>query len=348
MNLEQWVEALLAKKEQIAIKALELIHQQQPHLQNSFKNPDNSKSIRDLKYHLDYLAEAVTNSSSELFLDYIDWVRTILNNIGLSDVDIKENLKNLQKAIITILGEESAAIFQEYFEAACQRLEEVVSKPTTFLEKDDSLGLLAKTYLDFLLRGDRRGASKLILKAVEEGQQIKDIYLEVFEPVQKEIGRLWQINQINVAQEHFASAVTQFIMAQLYPQIFSGERINRTMIAASIGNELHEIGIRMVADFFEMEGWNTYYLGANVPQNSFLQEIKNKKPNIVAISVTISFNLQNISALIQKIRKIDPNVKIMVGGYPFLVDTKLWEKVGADASAQNAQEALKLAEKLVV
>jgi methanogenic corrinoid protein MtbC1 len=120
------------------------------------------------------------------------------------------------------------------------------------------------------------------------------------------------------------------------------------MIAASIGNELHEIGIRMVADFFEMEGWNTYYLGANVPQNSFLQEIKNKKPNIVAISVTISFNLQNISALIQKIRKIDPNVKIMVGGYPFLVDTKLWEKVGADASAQNAQEALKLAEKLVV
>lgn len=35
----------------------------------------------------------------------------------------------------------------------------------------------------------------------------------------------------------------------------------------------HEIGMRMVADFFEMEGWDTYYLGANTPTRSILQTI---------------------------------------------------------------------------
>ena len=45
------------------------------------------------------------------------------------------------------------------------------------------------------------------------------------------------------------------------------------MVATCIGGELHEIGIRMVADFFEMEGWDTYYLGANTPADAVVAEL---------------------------------------------------------------------------
>ena len=38
-----------------------------------------------------------------------------------------------------------------------------------------------------------------------------------FEPVQHEIGRLWQINHISVAHEHYCTSVTQMIMSELYP-----------------------------------------------------------------------------------------------------------------------------------
>ena len=51
----------------------------------------------------------------------------------------------------------------------------------------------------------------------------------------REVGRLWQMNQISVAQEHYCTAATQLIMSQLYPYIFSGERRNRTLIAAYAG-----------------------------------------------------------------------------------------------------------------
>ncbi|MDZ7776615.1 MAG: hypothetical protein U5L09_13885 [Bacteroidales bacterium] len=54
-------------------------------------------------------------------------------------------------------------------------------------------------------------------------------------------------------------------MSQLYPYIFNSQRVGKSMVAATVGGELHEMGIRMVADFFEMEGWDTWYLGANAP-----------------------------------------------------------------------------------
>ncbi|WP_425342659.1 B12-binding domain-containing protein [Methanolobus bombayensis] len=46
------------------------------------------------------------------------------------------------------------------------------------------------------------------------------------------MGRLWQINYISVAQEHFCTAVTQKIMAKLYPYIISDTISDRNVVAA--------------------------------------------------------------------------------------------------------------------
>ena len=118
---------------------------------------------------------------------------------------------------------------------------------------------LAVSYLNTLLAGDSHLANQLILDAVRHGFGVKDIYLHVFQPCQQEIGRLWQMNRISVAQEHFCTVVTQTIMSQLYPYIFATEKNGRRLVATSVSGELHEIGMRMVADFLEMEGWTTYY-----------------------------------------------------------------------------------------
>ena len=47
----------------------------------------------------------------------------------------------------------------------------------------------------------RHKATRQILQAMQDGLSIESIYLEVFQPVQYEVGRLWQMNQLTVAQE---------------------------------------------------------------------------------------------------------------------------------------------------
>ena len=91
---------------------------------------------------------------------------------------------------------------------------------------------LAKKYLESLLRGDRETAARLILDAVEKGESIRNIYLHVFQRTQYEIGRLWYLNRISVAEEHFATAATQLIMSQLYPYVFSTKKTGSKLVAA--------------------------------------------------------------------------------------------------------------------
>jgi methanogenic corrinoid protein MtbC1 len=105
------------------------------------------------------------------------------------------------------------------------------------------------------------------------------------------------------------------------------------------------MGIRMVADFFEMDGWNSHYLGANTPSRNIIGAAAEEKADLLLLSVTMISHLDHLRDVISKIRKNDKtkNIRIIVGGYPFKVDGSLWRKVGADASARNAQEAVSIA-----
>ena len=208
---------------------------------------------------------------------------------------------------------------------------------------------LSHKYLESLLQGNRHKASEMILAAVDEGVEIKDIYLKIFQPSLYEVGRLWQDNIISVAVEHFCTASTQHIISQLYPHIFNNSKKGSRMIATCVGPELHEVGIRIVADFFEMDGWDTYYIGANSPINSIIETIEKHKAHLIAISATMTLHIKAVQDLIRAIRNTQPgkNLAILVGGRPFNVSTELWKQVKADAFGANAQDAIEQANKII-
>jgi methanogenic corrinoid protein MtbC1 len=207
---------------------------------------------------------------------------------------------------------------------------------------------LARRYLELLLATSRREAVALILDAVEGGVSIRDVYLHVFQPVQRQIGHLWQLNRISVATEHFCTAVTQLVMSQLYPRLFAGARRELAMVATCVGDELHEIGVRMVADFFEMDGWDTYYLGANTPPGAVVEEVVAVGARLLAVSATMSFHLHRVSRLVELVRAgSGDDVKILVGGLPFNHTPGLWRRVGADGTAEDAEKAVAVASELV-
>ena len=188
----------------------------------------------------------------------------------------------------------------------------------------------------------------MVKDASASGIGLKDVYLHVFQPCQQELGRLWHTGRISVAQEHFCTAATQLIMSRLYPLVFDSDKKGLRCVAACVSGELHELGIRMVSDFLEMEGWDTYYLGANSPVSGILSAIEEKRAGLLAISSTMAYHLEMVRGLIESLRS-DPRgagVKIMVGGYPFNRVKDLWRMVGADGYAGSAEEAVAVVERL--
>lgn len=138
-------------------------------------------------------------------------------------------------------------------------------------------------------------------------------------------------------------------MSQLYPFLLTGVKTGRTLVATCVAGDLHEIGVRMVADFFEMEGWDTFYAGANTPHISVIEAIIERNADVLAISATITYHVREVQALITAVRNHPEcaRVKILVGGHPFILAPDLWRQVGADGTASDAQAALALAAQLL-
>jgi methanogenic corrinoid protein MtbC1 len=246
-------------------------------------------------------------------------------------IPLEDLVTNLE-VMLDVLGKELPASMQipamDYVKSAIGSLT-LVNETPSFLDPGQPLAELAHQYLSALLRYDRHSASTLILGAVENNVGIREIYCRVFEPCQYEIGRLWQSNVVSVAQEHYCTASTQLIMSQLYPYIFrSDRRFRGTIVAACVSGELHEIGARMLCDLLEMEGWNTIYLGANVPTAGIVDVLRDNRSDILAVSASMTFHIRAVREVIAAVRLASPEVRILVGGYAFRIAPNLWRDVG--------------------
>ena len=208
---------------------------------------------------------------------------------------------------------------------------------------------IVRSYLTNLLAARREEAYSSVLSAMKGGLPLQDIYLNVIQPAMYEIGRLWQTNKIDIAIEHYCTAATQVLMGQLFPLAIQSERKGLKMVGCCLGSELHELGLRMVSDFFELEGWDTYFMGAITPSNSLKATLINYRPNVLCLSATMNYGVPIIRDLIHDLRQDEAlkDMRILVGGIAFLVNPSLSVTVGADGTASDAQKAVSAASSLI-
>lgn len=340
---------LESNRKQLAEKITDLHFSNHPELEKRYGEKGRLHCYEDALYHINYLIESLRVESPDMFEHYLEWSYQMLIARDIPKEDLLHNLEYFLAAIDHILPNSDLSISKEYINRGQYYLKNLRPKKKHHLTPENPLYQEAKEYLNLLLNNKRRQAGELIDELVKQNVSVSDIYEHIFQATQYEIGVLWQRNEISVAHEHYCTAATQLIMSRLYPLIFSNQKKGHRMVACSVSNELHEIGIRMIADFFEMDGWDTYYMGSNMPDNHLIQAIQENRANLLAISVTLPIHLKKVTQLIKTIRNMPDmeGLTIMAGGYPFSIIPNLDQKVGADATALNARNAIQTANQLV-
>ncbi|MDZ7794219.1 MAG: cobalamin-dependent protein [Spirochaetia bacterium] len=173
------------------------------------------------------------------------------------------------------------------------------------------------TYLQALLSGDQKRCTEIVSQLLDEKVDIKMLYNQLFQRSLYETGELWEMNKISVATEHLATSITESLLTLVYPIIFSKPHNERTAIVSCVANEFHQIGGKIVADFLELNGWHAHFLGANTPVKDLVEFIDKKEPDLVALSLSLYFNLPKLHKTIEVIRAHNQKLPILVGGQAF-------------------------------
>lgn len=186
-------------------------------------------------------------------------------------------------------------------------------------------------YMNSLLNCDKETAIKFALSFIKS-MDIRKFYNDIIIPSLIETGVLWEKGIVDVWKEHFITEITLDIMKLLKTKFVLENRTNKSILALTPGPEMHSIGLRMICDIFDSEGWDTIFLGSNVPTESVLSAIKEKKPDVVALSVTLSYHIESASLLIYAIKQVYINdcPLIIIGGSGLKHLDNILESTGAD------------------
>jgi methanogenic corrinoid protein MtbC1 len=137
-------------------------------------------------------------------------------------------------------------------------------------------------------------------------------------------------------------------MAQLQPYFQRTPRNGRRLLAACVAGDLHTLGLQMVADFLEYEGWEVSYLGASTPLDSIRSMAAAQGIDLLLTAASMPHHVPLLRELVAALRRdlATQHVRVLVGGRPFAQDGALWESTGADGWANNAEEAVQVVKRL--
>lgn len=301
----------------------------------------NKKSIQDVVWTLNFMEVAYELNDTKIYINFYHWLKKLLENIHLDKGSV--DLMHIQ--ILEFLKENKFRDQYEFFKTIdLQNIEDESNQNF----KANKYQKEMKIYLNYMLDLQKDKAKKYILDLLDNGLDLNSLYLNILQEALYEVGKLWFDNKISVAKEHYCTVVTQFIMSNIYDRLFVDNKIGKKLLACAVGSEYHELGIRMVADLVENNGWDTNYLGANVPIEDLIDIAIEFKPDVIALSVTMPYHLSILKDTIYKIHSNEKlkEIPIFVGGRPFIDNQELYLEVGADGYAINALDFLEKLEEI--
>ncbi|HEY6760203.1 MAG TPA: cobalamin-dependent protein [Baekduia sp.] len=176
------------------------------------------------------------------------------------------------------------------------------------------LASAAVAYQAALLERDGARARALVEDLVERGARVIDVYASVLAPALHEIGELWSLEQVSVADEHYATEETAQLLTALAPERRVAPSRGRLAVVGGTPDELHALGARMVGDLLERGGWEVIALGASTPADDLAALVAAECPDLVALSTATVGRLPGAEEALGLLHRARPRPVLAVGG----------------------------------
>ncbi len=313
--------------------------------------PSSERSASQWKAHLTQqileLAAAVRINQPSIFVRRVGWLRSAIASRGENEAQLRSALESLRTALEQELPDSFKAAVRTPIQLALDSLDAEIEPQVQTLDASTPNGMLSLRYLTACLEARADAATKLVLNALDGGLAPQDAYTKVLLPAEREVGRLWHLGDLSVAEERLVTETTREVMTLIVNRCAPDPDRSRVVVAASVAGNAHDVGLRAAADLFKLAGWHTIFLGANMPTAEIAEAAEAYEAKLIVLSATLNTQLKALGAAIQGVKLAAPAAKVLVGGLALEGSPDLWKQLGADAYASDLDSLLSTGSALI-
>jgi corrinoid protein of di/trimethylamine methyltransferase len=121
----------------------------------------------------------------------------------------------------------------------------------------------------------------------------------------------------------------------------------RKIVIGVVEGDTHDIGKNLVKIVLETSGFDVYDLGRDIPPQQFIDKAQEVGADIIAIGTLMTTTMEGMEKVVSllEVQNIRQKHKVVIGGAP--ISQSFADKIGADAYASNAADAVRIAKQLV-
>lgn len=247
----------------------------------------------------------------------------------------------LAEALLFNTTDETLATFTEFYRGKKKETKSTV--PNMSLEERLSY---------YVIEGTKEGLLPDLALAIEKYPAPLDIINGPLMEGMKEVGRLFNDNQLIVAEVLQSAEVMKASVSYLEPYMEKGDVSSSKgkVILATVKGDVHDIGKNLVDIILSNNGYDVHDLGIKVSPTELVQVIQKEKPDIVGLSGLLVKSAQQMVLTAQDMKEAGISTPIMVGGAALsrkFTDTKIAKEYdGLVLYAKDAMTGLSLANQL--
>jgi 5-methyltetrahydrofolate--homocysteine methyltransferase len=189
-----------------------------------------------------------------------------------------------------------------------------------------------------------------VIKIVEDRLKANEDPLKILEDARKGmeiVGKRFASSEYFVPDLVYSGEILRTVTEMVKPKLSKAGEIKRVgkIVFGTVAGDIHDIGKDIVVFMLDVNGFEVYDLGIDVPTQKFVDKIKETSAPIVGLSgfLTLAFDSMKQTVDAIKAAGLRDKVKIMIGGGQMSDEIKNY--TGADAYGKDAMAGVSLAKK---
>ena len=207
-----------------------------------------------------------------------------------------------------------------------------------------------KQLQEVVIVGEPDQARELAAQALEEGVAPLIAIEGALNPGMQVVGDRYERGEYFIPDLVMAAEAMKAAMAVFEPALMARQeqrRVLGTVVIGTVEGDIHEIGKSLVATMLSAAGFQVHDLGVDVPASEFVKRVQETGANVVGLSALLTTTMRNQGMVIEALKEagLREQVKVVIGGAP---SNPEWaQTIGADAYAENANEAVAVVTQLL-